>query len=173
MAIAGEMARGFPIPRFCKIRRSRALAGTTVQCAGAAVMESRPRVLVVEDDMLLRGVICEQLAHAGYEAQGVADGAEAVRELRNGEWETVLTDWGMPRMNGLELLRIITGGWPDTPVVMISVEPSEKAMQALRCGAFAWIQKPYGPMQLLQTVRAAVERACVLRALARGRLKPE
>jgi DNA-binding response OmpR family regulator len=127
-------------------------------------VKSRPWVLVVEDDEDLRKVLCEQLASAAYKVQAVCDGIEALMELEDRPWDVVLTDCKMPRLNGLDLLRVITACWPGIPVVMLSGEPSDTAKLVLKQGAFAWVRKPYDPAHLLQTVRAAVLHAFELRA---------
>lgn len=126
-------------------------------------VKSCPRVLVVEDDEDLRTVVCEQLTRAAYTVRGVRDGIEAVMELEDRQWEVVLTDSSMPRLNGLNLLGIVAVRWPDTTVVMISGEPPDIAKFALKQGAFAWINKPYDPGLLLHTVQEAVQRALELR----------
>jgi len=123
-----------------------------------------PRVLVVEDNEDLRKLLCEQLAQADYEVQGVCDGIEAMVELEEKQWEVVLTDYRMPRLNGLDLLVVVTVCWPNTSVVMISGEPPDTAKRALRQGAFAWVRKPYDPAHLLSTVQDAVQHAFALRA---------
>jgi len=141
-----------------------ALSRNQVLKMKGSLVKSRPRVLVVEDNEGLRTVLCEQLACAAYTVQGVRDGIEAVMELEDRRWDVVLTDCSMPRMNGLDLLGIITACWPDTPVVMTSGESPEQAKLALKHGAFAWIHKPYDLTHLLQTVRAAVQQTLELRA---------
>lgn len=94
----------------------------------------------------------------------MCDGIEAMMELEDKQWEVVLTDYRMPRLNGLGLLVVVTVCWPDTSVVMISGEPPDMAKRALKQGAFAWVRKPYDPAHLIQTVRAAIQRALELRA---------
>lgn len=134
-------------------------------------MKTCPRVLVVEDDEDLRKVLCEQLARADYTVQGVCDGIEAMMELEDKQWEVVLTDYRMPRLNGLDLLVVVTVCWPDTSVVMISGEPPDTAKRALKQGAFAWVRKPYDPAHLLGTVQEAVQHAFALRAQPQRGLK--
>ena len=127
-------------------------------------MKSRPRVLVVEDDEDLRKVLGEQLVHAAYTVHGVRDGIEALMELEDRPWDVVLTDYKMPRLNGFDLLGVITACWPDTPVIMLSGEPPDTAKLALKQGAFAWVCKPYDLAHLLSTVQEAVQHAFALRA---------
>lgn len=137
-------------------------------------MISCPRVLVVADNDDTRIALCGQLARAAYTVYGVCDGIEALMELVERPWDVVLTDCRMPRLNGLDLLRIITLCWPDTSVVMVSGEPSDTARLALKHGAFAWIGKPFDLAHLLQKVRAAVLHAFELRAQKEhGRSKQE
>jgi CheY-like chemotaxis protein len=127
-------------------------------------LEVSPRVLAVEDDEDLRKILCEHLSAAGYIVKGAGDGIEAVKELEETQWHVVLTDCEMPRMDGLELLRIVKARWPHIPVVMISGEPSGTEKRALQQGVFGWIHKPFDMASLIQMLRAAVQRALELRA---------
>ena len=67
------------------------------------------RVLVVEDNANQRAGLCRLLEHAGYEVKSAADGVEALEKLQQKEFELLLVDVWMPRMNGLELLAQLAG----------------------------------------------------------------
>jgi DNA-binding response OmpR family regulator len=127
------------------------------------IMEPLPRVLIVEDDNELRNVLCEQLERADYRVVAVADGLVAARELEDGPWAVLLTDFRVPRLNGLDLLGLVSACWSDTSVVLLSAEGGDTAKLALKRGAFAWITKPYELDHLLRTVKAAAERTSELR----------
>jgi CheY-like chemotaxis protein len=120
------------------------------------------RVLVVDDDPYIRELVSAALLNHGYDVQSARDGVEALRRLEEGRYEVVLTDYGMPRMNGLQLLAAIRDRWPATPVVFVSGESSETARMAAQKGAYAWLGKPYDLARLLQTVGTAIQGAAPL-----------
>ncbi len=126
---------------------------------------------MVEDDEDFRKILCEQLVRADYTVQGVCDGIAALMELEDKPWDVVLTDCKMPRLNGFDLLGVVTACWPDTPVVMLSGEPPDTAKRALKYGAFAWVCKPFDLAHLLSTVQEAVQHAFALRAQTQRGLK--
>lgn len=122
-------------------------------------MNAAPRkVLVADDDCDVRHVLCEILDRAGYMVQAASHGEEALLYLKQSAYDLVLTDFQMPRMNGLQLLRLIHAQWPATPVIVLSGDPSASACIG-PAGPYAWIRKPYDPQHLLKIIGSAVERS--------------
>src|SRR5678815_2378030 len=78
------------------------------------------RVLVVEDDTDVRTIICAILIEAGYNVYEACDGLEAVDALKKRRYDALLTDYHMPKMDGLELLDLAQAMWPDLPVILAS-----------------------------------------------------
>lgn len=115
------------------------------------------RVLVVEDDQDVRVVIGLMLSDAGYNVYEAIDGLEAVDALKRRRYDAVLTDYHMPRMDGLELLDLITAMWPKTPVIVASSDSlvTDQAGHALLAPAYAVLEKPFEASQLLTTLRRA------------------
>ncbi len=116
------------------------------------------RVLLVDDDEDVRYMLGILLVQAGYDVSVARDGAEALSEMKMRRFDVVVTDYRMPRLNGLELLFLSLVAWPEVPVIMISGE-SDLAEFALGAGAFAWIRKPFESSFLLDMVDAAVRQA--------------
>lgn len=117
------------------------------------------RVLVVEDDRDTRELVANALLQAGYEVQQAVDGADALGYLEKERYDVIITDYRMPRMDGLRLLAISRRRWPSTPVVLVSSEMGDLAECAVQQGAYAWMMKPYDSKNLLQVVRGAVKGA--------------
>jgi two-component system chemotaxis response regulator CheY len=115
------------------------------------------RVLVVEDDHDVRTMICLMLSEAGYNVYEAADGLEAVDALKRRRYDAVLTDYHMPRMDGLELLDLVTAMWPQTPVIVASSDSlvTDRGGHALLAPAYAVLEKPFDASHMLETVHSA------------------
>ena len=115
-------------------------------------------ILVAEDDRAMRELLADILRDAGWEVVSVADGMEAVRELKAAPIRAVLTDLKMPNMDGMELLRHVVRDHPHVPVVMLTAHGSiPGAVDAMKVGAFDFITKPLGgPEELRQVMSRAL-----------------
>jgi CheY-like chemotaxis protein len=124
---------------------------------GRAVDGYGKRVLVVEDDEDVRTVICLILSEAGYNVYEAADGLEALNALKKRRYDAVLTDYHMPKMDGLELLDLVQAMWPHTPVIVASSDRllSERTGDSLLAPAYAVLAKPFESAHLLAAVRSA------------------
>ncbi|MEO1085875.1 MAG: response regulator [Acidobacteriota bacterium] len=115
-----------------------------------------PRVLVVDDDALVRLTVADILEDAGYETHSVESGERGLEALANRPFELVLTDVSMEGMGGLELVRRMATAHPDVlAVVMTGYASKEVAIEALRSGAHDLLEKPLTP----DLVQKAVDRA--------------
>jgi len=124
------------------------------------------RVLVVDDDEDSRRVLSLLLAQVGYNVYETGDGVEALYEMQKRRFEVVITDYRMPRLDGLELVKICRIVWPETPMVLVSGEPADFARVAVQQGAFAYLRKPHDATELLRLVRSAAGHASAARANA-------
>jgi len=98
-------------------------------------------VLVVDDDRDLLYVLSVRLVSAGYMVYGAANGLEALEQMEKHSIDVVLTDYRMPKMDGIEFLSVCHVKWPGIPVVVFSGEQDDLAHEAVERGAFAWARK--------------------------------
>jgi len=119
------------------------------------------RVLVVDDEALIRWSLGEQLAKAGYEVTEAADGAAALDVLRrHPPIDLVVLDLKLPDIDGLELLKRIREIAPDAPVIMMSAFATpQDVSDARQYGVAEIIAKPFDVQYLLATVHQALNRA--------------
>ena len=117
------------------------------------------RVLIADDEESIRHVLCELLSERGYEVRAVADGEEAVRELTSRDYDALVTDVRMPKMNGLDLVRAAQGASPETTIIVMSAYGShDLAIEAMKAGAYDYLGKPFRPDEVLLVLRKAEER---------------
>jgi nitrogen regulation protein NR(I) len=117
------------------------------------------RVLVADDEANLRRVLAAILTRDGYEVLQAASGEEALGLLHRG-LHTIITDLKMPRIDGMTVLRRATAEVPDVPVIIITAHGSvESAVEAVRAGAFDYIEKPFEQDQIHQVVAKAVKQS--------------
>ncbi|HKD84739.1 MAG TPA: HD domain-containing phosphohydrolase [Terriglobales bacterium] len=117
------------------------------------------RILVVDDETVVREVMCSILNQAGYECRPVASARDALAVLRSSEnISIVLSDLVMEGADGLTLLAQMKEAYPDIPVVMVTaVHDISVALAAIRNGAYDYLLKPFEKEQLLAVVRRALE----------------
>ena len=120
------------------------------------------RVLVAEDEEILRRNLIEFLRAAGYEVVGAADGVAALELAREEDFDVVVTDIRMPRMDGIELLRKIVAERPETKVLVTTAYASvDTAIEALRFGAYDYLLKPIAFEDLEQKIKNLVSYAAL------------
>jgi len=117
------------------------------------------RVLIADDEESIRHVLTELLSERGYEVRAVADGDEAARELAARDYDALVTDVRMPRLNGLDLIRAAQSISPETTIIVMSAYGShDLAIEALKAGAYDYLGKPFRPDEVLLVLRKAEER---------------
>lgn len=123
------------------------------------------RVLLAEDRENLREVLLRALRRE-FDAEAVADGAEAIARIAEGGWSVVVSDVRMPGALGTEVLHMARQGErPPEVVLMTAYADIPSAVAALKAGAYDYLSKPFEPDELLRVVRRAVDRhRLVLRA---------
>ena len=102
------------------------------------------RILAVDDDASIARVVRFLLDEDGHDATVVADVAGARREFAAGQFDLVITDLKLPDGTGLDVLKLVREASPDVPVVMITAFATVKtAVEAMKLGAFDYVQKPF------------------------------
>lgn len=114
-------------------------------------------ILVVDDDGYARGTICRALRASGYESTGARNGAQAVFLLQRDRFDLVITDFAMPRLNGVKLVNFVRSLYPKIPVIFISGYLSETASNALLNGAAEVLAKPFELDHLTSIVKRLLE----------------
>ncbi|MCY3772725.1 MAG: sigma-54 dependent transcriptional regulator [Gemmatimonadetes bacterium] len=116
------------------------------------------RILIAEDDRNTREGLVELLSDEGYEVTGVIDGEQAYETARKRHFDILLTDMKMPRVNGLNLIKRVTGTSPETSIIMMTAFATvETAVKAMRDGAFSYLTKPLKVEELLATIQGALQ----------------
>lgn len=116
-----------------------------------------PKILVVDDERDLAAYLADELCAAGYEVDTAADGVEAVLRVLDGGWSGVLMDIRMPRLDGINALKLIRKIAPRLPVVMFTGQAGQGDMlESTRLGAFTCLLKPIQPDKLLNTLALAL-----------------
>lgn len=121
-------------------------------------MDDSSSILIVEDDPTMRHLIHNALATEGIDAQMSEDSHNAVDLIQTTQIDIVLTDLKMPHLNGMEILSRARYHNPDCVVIVITGYGTvESAVEAIRKGAYDYVQKPFEPDALVLTVRRALE----------------
>jgi len=135
-----------------------------------AVVAPRRKVLVVEDDAVVLGLITKIVDEAGYEAVGAPTGEAALAELDKQLFDAVLLDLNLPGVQGMDVLSVGPTLQTDTPfIVMTAFGSVDTAVEAMKRGAFDYVSKPFRTEELLLTLRRAHEETELRREVARLR----
>src|SRR5438876_3134033 len=127
-------------------------------CSDKTTPMPTAEILLVEDKDSLRQMLRLTLQNAGHTVDEARDGAEARRRLNDTRYNLVLTDLKMPRADGLEVLRAAKAADSDTAVIMLTAYGTiDEAVQAMKEGAYEFLQKPVDSRHLLLLVRRALE----------------
>ncbi|MGC9193826.1 MAG: sigma-54-dependent transcriptional regulator [Syntrophobacteraceae bacterium] len=115
-------------------------------------------VLIVDDERNYLLVLSELLSEEGYEVVTAEGGLRGLECIEESDFDVVITDMKMPGMDGMEFLERLKLRLPDTPVVMMTAFGSvEKAVEAMRKGAFDYILKPFKNEELKLTILKAID----------------
>lgn len=121
--------------------------------------DSPPRVLVVDDEKIIRDMLADFLGMEGYYVRTAEDGATAVAELTKGRYDLVLSDLRMPNMGGIELLDEIGRCAPNAlTIIMTGFGTVETAIDAMKKGAYDYVLKPFKLDEVVHAVQRGLER---------------
>lgn len=122
-------------------------------------MNSKPRILVVDDEPQLTRVLRTGLTSRGFDVRAAADGLAGFEMFNDWHPDLIITDLAMPNMDGLELCRRVRA-ISQVPIIILSAKGEEKTkVEALDIGADDFVTKPFGIDELLARVRASLRRA--------------
>jgi DNA-binding NtrC family response regulator len=120
-------------------------------------VDEKTKILVVDDDEIVRRSHLRSLAGANCDVKAVWDGSEALREMAEHPFDVVLLDLRMPGLDGMAVLRTIKEQWPESEVVIITGYPTiETVKEAVRLGAYDYLAKPVGPDDVINAASGAV-----------------
>ncbi len=121
------------------------------------------RILVADDDAVIREGLRRVLSSEGYEVETVSNGRAALDRLQDESFKLLITDLKMPGMSGLEVLQAIRGCQPELPVVLITGYAAiDNAVEAMKHGATDYLAKPFGNEEIIDKVRNALDNRAVL-----------
>ena len=117
------------------------------------------KILIVDDEPSNRNILSQELTHEGYSVVAASDGREALRKVESSSPDLIILDYMMPDLSGLEVLKELRKKENDTPVVMITAYGTmERAVEAMKEGAYDFITRPFEPDHIALVVRKALER---------------
>ena len=119
------------------------------------------KILIIEDEAAIRRVLTNILSEENdtYQVEEAEDGVAGLEKIKNNDYDLVLCDIKMPKMDGVEVLEAVKKIKPEIPMVMISGHGDmETAINTMRLGAFDYISKPPDLNRLLNTVRNALDK---------------
>ena len=123
------------------------------------------RILVVDDEKVIREILADFLSMEGYVVHAVEDGVEAMKELKKRSYNLVISDLKMPNMGGLELIAKVTEeSIPVITVIMTGFGTVETAIEAMKKGAYDYILKPFKVEEVIHVVQRGLEKQQIGRA---------
>ncbi len=116
------------------------------------------KILIVDDQEMMRDALAATLAREGHEVVAAADGSAAINRLQNGRFDLLISDMKMPKMTGIDLLAEARKLRPDMPVVLMTAFATvQNAVDAMKLGAYDYIQKPFEGDEIKHLVDRTLE----------------
>lgn len=119
------------------------------------------KILIVDDSSVMRRIVTNALATGGItDVVEAGDGEQAIVACSQHKFDAILMDWNMPRMTGIEALKVIRGAGETVPVIMVTTEAEKsRVMEALKSGANNYVVKPFEPAVLVEKIKATIPAA--------------
>jgi CheY-like chemotaxis protein len=125
---------------------------------------SKAKILVVEDNKALSGVVTFNLARSGFQVTAVGNGREALEALGRDQFDLMLTDQQMPAMTGIELCENVRGmpAYKNLPIILLTAKCMEMNFSELkaRIGLSAALPKPFSPSELINCIEECLVAGC-------------
>ena len=122
-------------------------------------MTDKNRILIVDDDEVVRLSYLRSLESISCNVESASDGEIALQTMEQNPFDVVLLDIRMPGQDGLSVLRTIKQKWPECEVVIITGFPTVgSAKEAVRLGAYDYVAKPVGPQDVINAADGAMTR---------------
>jgi DNA-binding NtrC family response regulator len=126
------------------------------------------RVLVVDDEKLIRMSLRAVLEREGFDVDEAEDGAGTAKRLAENEYDLVLLDFRLPDTNGIEILRKLRQDHPETGAILLTAHSTiDSAVEAIKLGAFDYLNKPVNTDELVATIVKALETTRLRREVSR------
>src|ERR1700737_1849871 len=120
-------------------------------------------ILIIDDEKAIRKTLSEILSYKGYKIDEAGDGEEGLKKVKEKEYDVILCDIKMPKIDGIEFLEKAKETNPDIPIIMISGHGTiETAVEAVKKGAYDYISKPPDLNRLLITIRNAMDKTTLV-----------
>jgi len=126
-------------------------------------LRSMSNILIIDDEKAIRKTLSEILSYEGYKIDEAGDGEEGLKKVKEKEYDVILCDIKMPKIDGIEFLEKAKEIGPDIPIIMISGHGTiETAVEAVKKGAYDYISKPPDLNRLLITIRNAMDKTTLV-----------
>lgn len=123
------------------------------------ISAKKPKILIVDDEPVIRDILTEFLSLEGYDIDTAQDGIEAREKILSGKYNVVLSDLKMPNLDGMQLLQFINDRHMHiVPIIMTGYGTVETAIEAMKAGAYDYILKPFKMEDIIRIIDRAVER---------------
>jgi len=120
-------------------------------------------ILIIDDEKAIRKTLGEILSYEGYKIDEAGDGEEGLKKFKDKEYDVILCDIKMPKIDGIEFLERVKESNPDIPIIMISGHGNiDTAVEAVKKGAYDFISKPPDLNRLLITIRNAMDKTSLV-----------
>lgn len=119
-------------------------------------MKSQTKLLIVDDEEMMRSLLSKILTREGYQVHSASDGVEALEYLKEQDADIIISDMKMPRMDGFELMKQVKADYPDKAVIiMTAFGDTYTVKDALLLGADEYITKPFKSYEISLVVERA------------------
>lgn len=121
-------------------------------------MSEKAKILIVDDEPLIRDALAFKLTKEGYDVETAEDGEKAIQKIEAQDYEIIISDIMMPFISGFELVKILKERGTDAPVLMLTSLNSETAvLKAFDLGADDFMTKPFSPNELSVRIKKLLQ----------------